>query len=484
MRKLILFAAVMAWPFALSSSACAAPKNVLLLISDNHSAADLGCYGSPNVRTPNLDQLAARGTRFLNSFATVASCGPSRGVIYTGLLTHANGQFTHGHGFHNGVLLPGVRSVFDIVKDAGYRTGLFGKTSFYHLPSQYQLDEIQQRNNRDLPTLTKQAEEFIRSGGDAPFLVALCTHDPHPSGLLSDARRRLKPPPPRAIDPAAITLPSSVPDRPDVREEFAEYYEYIERVDAGFGEALAMLERIGKADDTLVIFFSDQGGAFPHGYTQYEPAVHVPMIVVDPTAKRRGLTTDAMVSLADITPTVLDWTSVRPPYPLHGRSVLPIVEQEHPQGWDSVVLSHVMHEVTMYYPMRTLRERRYKLIWNICHQMPFLNAKEVEERSPWRRTIESGEKLIGKRSVEKYVWRDPIELYDLENDPDELVNLADDPKHADLRREMSERLLKHLRKTDDHWLERYRMPLPGEKVEVMLPPPPGYAPERKRGGKD
>ncbi|HWA98202.1 MAG TPA: hypothetical protein VG713_06900, partial [Pirellulales bacterium] len=196
-----------------------------------------------------------------------------------------------------------------------------------------------------------------------------------------------------------------------------------------------------------------------------------------------GMVCDAMVSLADVTPTVLDWTGVEGPgYPQHGRSLLPIVEQERPTGWDAIVLSHVMHEVTMYYPMRTLRERRYKLIWNLCYQMPFLNAKEVTDRSPWRLTIERGEEYIGKRKVEDYVWRDPIELYDIENDPDELVNLADDPKYADLRLRMSEALLKRLRETDDHWLERYQLPLPGEKVQRMLPPPPGYAPPRKKGG--
>jgi N-sulfoglucosamine sulfohydrolase len=187
-----------------------------------------------------------------------------------------------------------------------------------------------------------------------------------------------------------------------------------------------------------------------------------------------------MVTLADITPTILEWTGVSgPAYALHGRSLLGVVDQDHPAGWDSVVLSHIMHEVTMYYPMRTLRERRYKLIWNLCHQMPFLNAKEVEERSPWRLTIERGDKLIGRRTVEKYVWRDPIELYDLEADPDEIVNLAHDPNYADLRRSMSEKLLNRLRETNDYWLERYQLPMPGQRVNVTLPPPPGYAPARK-----
>jgi N-sulfoglucosamine sulfohydrolase len=473
-QRFFLFALLLA-----PSPLLAAPKNVLLLISDNHTARDMGCYGHPDIRTPHLDALAARGTRFTHAFATVASCGPSRGVIYTGLLTHANGQYTHAHSFHNGVLARGVRPVFDLVKAGGYRTALYGKTSFTPLPGQYEIDEIS-GDDRNIPEMTRRAEAFIREGDDRPFLIAMCTHDPHPMEKSPQQRRKLKPPTLRSIDPQTLHLPSSVPDRPDVRELFAEYYELVERLDDGFGQALAMLDRTGKADSTLVLFFSDQGGAFPHGYTQYEPGVHVPLIIHNPETKRRGVTSDALVTLADITPTVLDWTGVsKPDYPLNGRSLLRVLEEEHPEGWDSVVLSHVMHEVTLYYPMRTLRERRYKLIWNLCHQMPFKNAKEVEEQSPWRLTIERGDPLIGKRTVEKYIWRDPIELYDLQTDPDELVNLANDPKFADLRRTMSEKLYRHLYDTNDYWLERYQLPMPGETINIALPPPPGYAPKRK-----
>jgi arylsulfatase A-like enzyme len=169
------------------------------------------------------------------------------------------------------------------------------------------------------------------------------------------------------------------------------------------------------ARGTRFPYFSDHGSSYPGAYSQYEPGVHIPMIV-------------------------------------------------------------------MYYPMRTIRDRRYKLIWNLCYQMPFMNAMEVADRSPWRLTIERGDRYIGKRTVEKFLWRDVVELYDLQTDPDEVVNLAEDPKYADLRRKMSEKLLARLRATDDHWLERYQLPMPGEKVNVTLLPPRGYAPPRKKGG--
>lgn len=485
MQHRFMKTAVFGFAFLISAATSlrAAPKNVLLLISDNHTATDLGCYGHPTVKTPNLDALAARGTRFSHAFATAPSCSPSRAVIYTGLLTHANGQFALAHAFHNGVLAKGVTTVFDMLKKGGYRTALLGKGNFGARAGQYDLDLLDESVTRDLPAQAKAAENFIRDCREQPFFVVLSTQDPQTSDKPADVRwkKRREPLPPRRIDPATLHVPAHLPDRPDVRESLAEYYELIERLDAGFGEALAMLRRTGKEDSTLVMFFSDQGAAYPNGgYSHYDPGVAVPLIVVSPEARRRGVVSDAMVSLADVTPTVLDWTGIKPPYPLHGRSLAPVLEQEHPEGWDSVVLSHVMHEVTMYYPMRTLRDRHYKLIWNLYSTSPWQDALEVVERSPWAVTRQRGDKFIGKRSVEKYFWRDPVELYDLQSDPDEVVNLADSPQYAELRRAMSEKLLGRLRETDDYWLERYQLPMPGEKVKVGVLSPPGYAPPRRK----
>jgi N-sulfoglucosamine sulfohydrolase len=463
-----------------SAGAAAHPRNVLVMISDNHTRTDLGCYGHPVVRTPHLDAFAREGTRFANAFATVASCGPSRGVIYTGLLTHRNGQYTHGHAYHNGVLARSVTTIADLAKRGGYRTALLGKTSFDPRAGQYEFDLIDPSLSRDLPGQTTVAEKFIREGGDKPFLIVMCPHHPHPTNRPEEVRRRSGHQPPRAIDPGSLPIPSHLPQTAGMRELLAEYYELIETLDAGFGGALEMLKRTGQADNTLVMFFSDQGAPFPNGgYSQYEPGVAVPLIVRHPEAMRRGVVSDAMVSLADITPTILDWTGVAgPPYSLHGRSLLPILEQEKSTGWDSVVLSHVMHEVTMYYPMRTWRDRRYKLIWNLCSESPWRDASEVTRQAPWAETWSRGEKFIGGRSMDKYLWRDPIELYDLQSDPEELVNLADDPKHSERRRAMSEKLLARLRETEDNWLERYQLPMPGEKVKLGVMSPEGYAPPR------
>ncbi|MBM3888431.1 MAG: hypothetical protein FJ388_04820, partial [Verrucomicrobia bacterium] len=192
--------------------------NVLLLISDNHTRTDLGCYGHPTVRTPNLDALAAGGTRFTHAYSTAPSCSPSRAVIYTGLLTHANGQYALAHSYHNGVLAKGVTTVFDMLKKDGYRTALFGKGNLGTRGGQYEMDLLDESRVRDLPALTKAAENFIREGGERPFLVVLSTHDPHPSDKPADERwkKSREPLPPRRLDPATLHVPPHLPDRADV----------------------------------------------------------------------------------------------------------------------------------------------------------------------------------------------------------------------------------------------------------------------------
>jgi N-sulfoglucosamine sulfohydrolase len=352
---------------------------------------------------------------------------------------------------------------------------------------QYEIDLLPSpgEDPNDLRGNVAKAERFIRDGGEQPFFVVLATHDPQPTDR--PAAVRWQDPedqrPPRRLDPAKLVVPSHLPDRPDVRASLEEYYELIERLDARTGDVMKMLDRTGQAKNTLVMFFSDQGAPYPNGgYSEYDPGVRVPMIVVNPESRRHGVVSDAMVTLADVTPTILDWTGVPPPpYALHGRSFLPVLEQEKTSGWNSVVLSHVMHEVTMYYPMRAIRTRRYKLIWNLCHQLPWRDASEVTRWSTWAETLRRGDTFIGKRSIQNYIWRPVVELYDLEKDPDEVINLADDSKFSPLRRELSEKLLARLRATGDNWLERYQLPMPGEEEQISAMSPPGYSPPRPPG---
>ncbi len=437
----------------------AGPKNVLLLVSDNQNQADCGCYGNPVVQTPHIDRLASQGVRFTEAFATTASCGPSRAVIYTGLYTHANGQYGHGHGAHTFHLRPGVRTVFQMLKEAGYHTALLGKQ---HVgpAEQYPFTFNPKVDSRDVIALAEAGGRFIRESGDDPFFLTIGYHDPHPTsrsgwGILKDYPGVT----PVTYDPVDVIVPPWLPDQPEVREGLAGYYQQITRMDQGVGRILELLEESGRADETLVIFTSDHGSSEPGAMANhYEPGVRVPLILRTPHLKSPGSTNAGMISFVDLTPTLLDWCGVKPRKPLHGRSFLSILDDSHSAGRDEVFLDHCFHEVTMNYPIRTLRNRRYKLIWNIAWRLEFPHPIDTLQRATWQRVVERGDEFLGKRRVEDFLFRDEYELYDLEADPDELVNLAADPDHIAIRREMATRIDHLCRSTDDPWMERHTLP--------------------------
>ena len=440
-------------------------KNIVLLISDNQNQADCGCYENHVVQTPNIDQLARDGVRFRDCFATTASCGPSRAVIYTGVQTHRNGQYGHGHGYHSYRVLPTVDSVFKLLSKCGYQTALLGKRHTTPQES-YPLTFEGNVNGRDVTGIAKLAEQFIQRADDKPFFLAVGYSDPHPTSIERPGwgiKRSDPAVPVTEYSVDDVIVPPYLPDRPEVREGLAGYYQEISRLDHGVGLILDVLKRTSHDDDTLVIFTSDHGSSEPGAMANhYEPGIRVPLIVRHPESEMVGMTNTALTTLADITPTILDWAEVKSNRPMHGRSILPILQTPNPTGWDEVILSHVCHEVTMYYPMRMIRNRRFKLIWNIDWRSEYPLPIDTLRRATWTETVRRGEPTIGKRSIEKYLFRDQVELYDLENDPDEVINLANDHKFASIRRELSESLTQWLTETQDPWLFRHRMPMPGE----------------------
>ncbi len=444
----------------------AANRNVVLLISDNQNKDDCGCYGNDVVQTPAIDRLATEGVRFLDAFATTASCGPSRAVIYSGLQTHSNGQYGHGHGIHTFHLAPHVKTVFALLVANGYQTARLGKQHTTH-PESYPFTFDVTISGRDVTQLANTARTFIERSGDDPFFLVIGYSDPHPTSRNRPGWgvvRQDESVPVIDYDPADVIVPRYLPDRPEVREGLAGYYQEISRLDHGIGLLMQVLKETGKDEETLVIFTSDHGSSEPGAMgNHYEPGVQVPLIVRHPEGIGKGTTNTAMITLADLTPTILEWTGMKgPEYPLHGRSFLSILNTPEPEGWDEVFLSHVCHEVTMYYPMRSYRNRQFKLIWNIGWRSEYPLPIDTLQRATWTETVRRDDPTIGPRSVKKFLYRDQVELYDLQQDPDEVINLANHPAWQDTRRDLSIRLTNWLVETDDPWLLRHRLPLPGE----------------------
>ena len=442
-------------------------KNIVLMISDNHTWLDCGCYGSKNVKTPHIDRLASEGVRFKQAFATTASCGPSRAVIYTGLLTHSNGQYAHPHREHNQELRPDVTTVFEMLKLSGYRTALLGKDHIRPL-EKYPLDLHNRRDSRDPVILAERAKAFMAESADSPFFLVVSFSDPHPTSLDKNSGWGIKTETPGydpvSYDPEKITVPGFLPDEPFVREGLAGYYQQISRMDHGVGLVLDAIEETGRRDDTLVLFISDHGTSEPGAMgTHYEPGVRVPFIVRNPRMEEAGLTHQALVTFADITPTILDWSGAAfDEYPLHGRSFLSILHDPQAKGWDYALLSHVGHDVFAHYPMRTIRGQRYKLIWNIIYGSEYPLPIDTVQRATWVETRKSGSKMIGPRSIQQFLQRPQLELYDLETDPWETKNLAEKGEHGELKSQLVAEMMARLEAQADPWLRKYHPLKPGQ----------------------
>ncbi|MCA9139373.1 MAG: sulfatase-like hydrolase/transferase, partial [Planctomycetales bacterium] len=250
--------------FAVSPLAHAG-QNVVLLISDNQNQEDCGCYGNDIVQTPNIDALARNGVRFIDAFATTASCGPSRAVIYSGLQTHSNGQYGHGHGIHTYRLSPQVKTVFATLKDHSFHTALLGKQHTTHAES-YPFTFDRKVSGRDVSMLAKMSREFIQQAGNEPFFLTIGFSDPHPTSIDPPGWGIVKKDasvPIVEYDAATLNVPSYLPDRPEVREGLAGYYQEISRLDHGVGLIMNVLKETKKENETIVIFTSDHGSSEP-----------------------------------------------------------------------------------------------------------------------------------------------------------------------------------------------------------------------------
>jgi len=443
--------------------------NVVLVVSDDHGLETLGCYGNPVIKTPNLDALAAEGVRLTNAFCTSASCSASRSVILSGMYNHANGQYGHQHSYHHFISFPNVKSLPVSLTEAGYRTCRIGK---YHVAPEevYKFDATLPANTRSPVQMADNCRDFVGSDDDKPFFLYFCMSDPHRGGGVA---KELPGKPDRfgnrpgggaypgvdevKYDPKDVVVPPFLPDLPECRAELAQYYQSVSRVDQGVGRLMSVLKQAGKYDNTVVIYISDNGVAFPGAKTTlYEPGMNLPCIVRDPRQRNKGIACDALVNYTDLAPTILDFAGALPrKSSLQGRSFRSALNQGHPKGWDETYASHTFHEITMYYPMRVVRQRKYKLIWNIAHGLDYPFASDLWASATWQATIRPGNKYYGKRTVDAYLHRPKFELYDLENDPHEVENLADDPKHQKVLAELKAKLKAFQKRTKDPWIVKW-----------------------------
>jgi len=398
----------------------------------------LGCYGDPSARTPNIDRLASEGVRFTQATVPYSVCSPSRACALTGLYPHQNGHIglaTHGFQLYR----PDTPNTVTHLQSAGYRTGIVGKLHV-NPESAFPFDytRIPHPNfNRQTPMseYVAASREFWSQSGNQPWYLTVNFPDAHlPFVRTADGH----PANPQTAD--EVKPPSFVGgETPKLLEETANYYNCISRLDSGIGDLLAALKADGYAENTLIVFMCDHGPQFPRGKgTVYQAGIRVPLIISGPGVTAFGSVCDELVSNVDQLPTILHAAGLPIPENLPGRPLQPLLDGQPHDDW----AGYQFALTTGSFPQNSTIQESYrigpwKLIWTPPQKesnriaASYLDPDHVVTvpTGLYQNEIASfhPESLAGYR-----LWENPPEyaLYNLHDDPDEWHDLAPDPAHA------------------------------------------------------
>ncbi|VGO13319.1 Choline-sulfatase [Pontiella desulfatans] len=422
MRRLITLVSI---ALAAASVWAAEKPNFVFMIADDCTFRDIGCYGG-QAYTPNIDQLAREGMKFTRAFQAAPMCSPTRHNIYTGQYPVKSGAYpNHTH------VDPDMKSVVQYLGALGYRVAQSGKT---HVSpgSVFAWEKLGTVNNPEFD----KVDAFMADckGKSEPFCLLLCSNEPHSPWDKGDASR---------YPPAKIQLPPYFADTPETREAMSRYLAEITYYDSQVGEALALLEKNGMAENTLVIVVSEQGSSFPFAkWTCYDNGLQSAFLARWPGRIKPGSVNKAMIEYVDILPTFIEAAGGTPAGVLDGKSLLSVFggKQQHKEFVFGEMTTRGINNGSDHFGIRSVRSERFKYILNFTPEMEFRNActRSKEFRS-WQAKAAAGDPKAAAL-VQRYTFRPAIELYDVVNDPLEMHNLADNPEYDEVKKELATEL--------------------------------------------
>jgi len=449
MKNLILLATS---TLAFTSIAAQETKpNIIVFLADD-AGKDFGCYGNPYIKTPNIDKLASRGVRFDKAFVSCPQCSPSRISMMTGMFAHTLGvEDLHTPIDENTKMIPSY------LKSVGYYTGCLLKTHWGDYgtkqfdfsgggPALY-LEPYMTATN----PFFKKYQDFLDKSNDKPFFLWVGFIDPH---------RPYKEPHTEAVhSPDHVRIHPSLVDAPETRQDIADYYDEVHRMDQHVGFMLAELEKRGKLDNTVVIFLSDNGVPFVKGKAfLYDHGIESPFIVSWKGKTKPGsVHSNGMVSFIDMAPTILDIAGIAKPKEMYGESIKPLFLDPTRKGREVIYAERNWHDTEDY--ARCIRTSKYKLIYNAYPYKLAAITGDMPSSPSWWDLMTA--KREGKLTQEqKFIFTFPrpsIELYDLDKDPLEFDNIADRKENMGIVKSLLTNLRKWQRDTKDtDWWEKER----------------------------
>lgn len=481
--------------------------NILLITADDMSYHSPGFAGgvAPDI-TPNIDRLAGESFSFQKAFATVSVCQPSRQSMLSGL---------YPHNYGSGGFFPmedGTPSLPSLLRDAGYITGNINKTAHMLPEASFNWVFEAQREGyknpgRDPEALAGAFREVINLAEeqDKPFFMVVNSSDPHrPFHGDGKGRDLNAKEPSRIYKPEEVRVPAALPDLPGIRADLAKYASSVRRLDDAVGECLKVLEDMQKVSSTLVIFTSDHGMPLPFGkFDSYLGSNHTPLLFRWPELiQKPSVDKEHLVSLMDLTPTLLELAGLPVPGNLDGESLVPFLQNRSPEQWrDSFVW---LRNADIYYgsilarrfknepeyqkeleaqgwvlrpdhpaagtfsrekEIRTYYDGQYGYIYNNCYREDGLEIGPIGVIVPYpdasmeaMKKASSGNPGVKERYTH-YLLRAPEELYDWSADPGSLKNLAGNPDYTQILEASRSGLLK--------WMEANRDPISEDYQEYI-----------------
>jgi arylsulfatase A-like enzyme len=437
--------------------------NIIFIVSDDHSAPFLGCYGDPNVKTPNIDRLAKEGILFRNAYTTAPQSVPSRASLMTGRSV-VDVRMTR----FSAPLPADVVSYPELLRTAGYYTGICGRT--FHLDGsrvppetetvfqeyalrtfEKRVDYLRQGQSRDA---LGQFIEFIEQAPEnKPFFIQIGYNEPHRSFDATEFEPV----------PSSLELPTDWPDIPELRKDFAGYYGEIQRLDVYVGQLLDEIDRRGLTENTLVVFIGDNGGALLRGKgTLNELGLHVPLLARQPGKINPGSVSNALISGEDIAPAFLEIAGSDIPAEMTGKSFVPAFTDSSFSAHTYIFAERGAHghglpnNSAAFDLGRTAFSKEYKLIYNALWQLPY-SPVDFAGQPFWQKLQEQNRnRTLDARYRQLFFaeHRPIFEFYDRINDPCELNNLAGNPAYAEQEHALKAELQKWM------ILNRDFLPLP------------------------
>jgi len=406
--------------------------NILWLIAED-LCPDLGCYGESLARTPNLDRLASEGALFTNAFITSPVCSPARSAFMTGMYQTSIGAHHHRSHRRDDYRLPqGVRLITDYLREAGY----FTANVITAAPG------VEGRGKTDFNFTAEKpfdGTDWNQRKSGQPFYAQVNFRETH--RIFEEVKEN-------AVDPNLVKIPPYYPDHPIAREDWARYLDAIGILDKKVGAVLKRLEDEGLVENTVVIFFGDNGRPHVRGKQfLYEGGIYMPLIIRWPGKIKPSTVSDDLVSSIDLTATTLKIAGIEPPANMQGVVFLGPEAKKR----DYIVAARDRCDETMD-RIRCIRTKRFKYIRNFMPERPFAQLNRYKETYPvmrlMRRLHKEG-KLTPEQALFMAEKRPEEELYDLQADPDELHNLASSPSHQELLQKMRQMLDDWIKETGD-----------------------------------